>query len=99
MRTLRVIALAAAMVAASVAVHAATPPVTDAMIENDAKSSNDVLTWGMGTQGQRFSTLTKINTKNVSQLVPAWSFSFGGEKQRGQESQPLIYNGKMFVTA
>jgi alcohol dehydrogenase (cytochrome c) len=33
------------------------------------------------------------------QLVPAWSFSFGGEKQRGQESQPLIYNGKMFVTA
>jgi glucose dehydrogenase len=31
--------------------------------------------------------------------VPAWSFSFGGEKQRGQESQPLIYNGKMFVTA
>ena len=99
MRTLRVIALAAAMAAASVAVHAATPPVTDAMIENDAKSSNDVLTWGMGTQGQRFSTLAKINTKNVSQLVPAWSFSFGGEKQRGQEAQPLIYNGKMFVTA
>lgn len=99
MRTLRVIALAAAMAAASVAVHAATPPVTDAMIENDAKSSGDVLTWGMGTQGQRFSTLTRINTKNVGQLVPAWSFSFGGEKQRGQEAQPLIYNGKMFVTA
>jgi alcohol dehydrogenase (cytochrome c) len=30
--------------------------------------------------------------------VPAWSFSFGGEKQRGQESQPVIHNGKMFVT-
>jgi alcohol dehydrogenase (cytochrome c) len=40
-----------------------------------------------------------VNTKNVGKLVPAWSFSFGGEKQRGQESQPLIYNGKMFVTA
>jgi alcohol dehydrogenase (cytochrome c) len=25
--------------------------------------------------------------------------SFGGEKQRGQESQPVIHNGKMFVTA
>jgi alcohol dehydrogenase (cytochrome c) len=25
--------------------------------------------------------------------------SFGGEKQRGQESQPLVHNGKMFVTA
>ncbi|MGS0759478.1 PQQ-dependent dehydrogenase, methanol/ethanol family, partial [Roseateles sp. GG27B] len=28
-----------------------------------------------------------------------WAFSFGGEKQRGQESQPLIHDGKMFVTA
>lgn len=72
--------------------------VTDAMIANDAKAPNTVLSWGMGTQGQRFSTLTQINTKTVSKLTPAWSFSFGGEKQRGQESQPLIYNGKMFVT-
>ncbi|GAA0811488.1 PQQ-dependent methanol/ethanol family dehydrogenase [Ralstonia mannitolilytica] len=93
------IALAAAVVAASLAAHAATPPVTDAMIDNDAKSPGDVLSWGMGPQGQRYSTLTKINTKNVSQLVPAWSFSFGGEKQRGQEAQPVIHNGKMFVTA
>ncbi len=73
--------------------------VTEAMIENDAKTTGDVLSWGMGTQGQRYSTLTQINTGNVSKLVPAWSFSFGGEKQRGQESQPLVHNGKMFVTA
>lgn len=73
--------------------------VTDAMIENDAKSGADVLTWGMGQQGQRYSTLNQINTGNVAKLVPVWSFSFGGEKQRGQESQPLIHNGKMFVTA
>ncbi len=73
--------------------------VTDAMIENDAKTTGDVLSWGMGTQGQRYSTLNQINTNNVSKLVPVWSFSFGGEKQRGQESQPLIHNGKMFVTA
>jgi len=72
--------------------------VTDAMIENDAASTGDVLTSGLGTQGQRFSTLTKVNTKNVVNLVPAWSFSFGGEKQRGQEAQPLVYNGRMFVT-
>ncbi|MDO8653738.1 MAG: PQQ-dependent methanol/ethanol family dehydrogenase [Undibacterium sp.] len=72
--------------------------VTDAMIANDAKSGNDVLSYGMGTQGQRYSALTQINTKTVAKLVPAWSFSFGGEKQRGQESQPLIHNGKMFVT-
>jgi len=72
--------------------------VTDAMIANSSKTTDSVLSWGMGTQGQRYSTLTQINEKTVSKLVPAWSFSFGGEKQRGQESQPLIYNGKMFVT-
>ena len=48
---------------------------------------------------QRYSTLKQINTGNVGKLVPAWSFSFGGEKQRGQESQPLIHDGVMFVTA
>ena len=73
--------------------------VTDQMIENDAKSTGDVLSWGIGQQGQRYSPLKSINTGNVGKLLPAWSFSFGGEKQRGQESQPLIHNGKMFVTA
>ena len=73
--------------------------VTDQMIENDAKSTGDVLSWGIGQQGQRYSPLKSINTGNVGKLLPAWSFSFGGEKQRGQESQPLIHNGKMFFTA
>ncbi len=79
------------------AAHAAG--VTDAMIANGLKDPGNVLSSGMGTQGQRFSPLSQINTKTVSKLTPAWSMSFGGEKQRGQESQPLIYNGKMFVTA
>ncbi|MDB5748424.1 MAG: PQQ-dependent dehydrogenase, methanol/ethanol family, partial [Massilia sp.] len=74
-------------------------PVTNAMLDNDAKDEKSVLTFGMGTEGQRYSRLTQVNTQTVRQLVPAWSFSFGGEKQRGQESQPLIHNGKMFVTA
>src|SRR5437773_6468838 len=90
------IALAFAGITTSIAAHAA---VTDAMIENDAKSTGDVLTSGMGTQGQRYSPLTHVNTQTVKNLVPAWSMSFGGEKQRGQESQPLVHNGKMFVTA
>ncbi|HNA04388.1 MAG TPA: methanol/ethanol family PQQ-dependent dehydrogenase, partial [Rhodocyclaceae bacterium] len=63
-----------------------------------AKSTGDVLSWGIGTEGQRYSPLSQINTSTVKNLVPAWSFSFGGEKQRGQESQPVIANGKMFVT-
>ena len=73
--------------------------VTDADILNDAKTTGDVVHFGLGQQGQRFSTLDKINTKTVKNLVPVWSFSFGGEKQRGQESQPLVHDGKMFVTA
>src|SRR5581483_11860903 len=70
----------------------------DEMIANDATTPGDVVTVGMGQSGQRFSPLKKINTKNVATLVPVWAFSFGGEKQRGQETQPLIYNGKIFVT-
>jgi alcohol dehydrogenase (cytochrome c) len=84
------------MVAAAAQVCA---QVTDAMIANDAADNSSVLSWGMGTQGQRYSSLDAVNTKTVKNLAPIWSMSFGGEKQRGQESQPLVYNGKMFVTA
>jgi alcohol dehydrogenase (cytochrome c) len=73
--------------------------VTDKMIEDSARNGNEVLSWGLGTQGQRYSALKQVNTANVARLAPAWAFSFGGEKQRGQESQPVIHNGKMFVTA
>ncbi len=82
------------MVAAAAHVSA---QVTDAMIAKD--DTNSVLSWGMGTQGQRYSSLDAVNTKTVKNLAPIWSMSFGGEKQRGQESQPLVYKGKMFVTA
>lgn len=73
--------------------------VTDQMIEAGSSNTKEVLTWGLSTNGQRFSPLKQINTSTVKSLVPAWTFSFGGEKQRGQESQPVIHNGKMFVTA
>lgn len=73
--------------------------VTDAMIAKDATTTDSVLSNGLGTQLQRHSPLTSINPGNIKRLVPVWSMSFGGEKQRGQQSQPLIHNGKMFVTA
>ncbi len=87
------------LVCAGLASMAAHATVTDQMIDNDAKSTGDVLSWGIGTQGQRYSPLKQINPSSINKLVPVWSFSFGGEKQRGQESQPVIHNGKMFVTA
>ncbi|HEY1131668.1 MAG TPA: PQQ-dependent methanol/ethanol family dehydrogenase [Roseateles sp.] len=82
-----------------VAAGGATAAVTEQMIQASAKSGQEVLSWGLGTEGQRHSPLKQINTANAAKLVPAWAFSFGGEKQRGQESQPVIHNGKMFVTA
>ena len=69
--------------------------VTDEDIINDAQTTHDVVGWGIGPQGQRYSPLKKINTETVKNLVPAWSFSFGGEKQRGQEAQPLVHDGRM----
>ncbi|NDY90182.1 PQQ-dependent methanol/ethanol family dehydrogenase [Ideonella livida] len=86
------------LVSLGMAATAAQAVVTDQMIENDAATTGDVLSWGVGTEGQRYSPLKKINPGSIGKLVPAWSFSFGGEKQRGQESQPVIHNGKMFVT-
>ena len=60
-------------------VHAADAGnVTSAMLDNTAKNPASVLSFGMGTQGQRYSPLTQINDKTVAKLVPAWSFSFGG---------------------
>jgi alcohol dehydrogenase (cytochrome c) len=95
-----VLALAAAAVLGLGAMGTAqAKDVTTADILNDAKTTGDVVSFGLGTQGQRHSTLTAVNTTTVKNLVPAWSMSFGGEKQRGQESQPLVHDGKMFVTA
>ncbi|HEY6001670.1 MAG TPA: methanol/ethanol family PQQ-dependent dehydrogenase [Anaeromyxobacter sp.] len=73
--------------------------VTDADILDDAKTPGDVVSYGGSPHQHRFSSLAKINTQNVKKLVPAWTFSFGGEKQRGQQAQPLVYKGRMFTTA
>jgi alcohol dehydrogenase (cytochrome c) len=95
-RTLMSLLVGSAMF--SLAAGSAMATVTDKDIENDAKTTGDVLSWGIGTQGQRYVPLAKINPSTIKNLVPVWSFSFGGEKQRGQESQPVVHNGKMFVT-
>ena len=71
---------------------------TDADLMNDEATPGDVLTYGMGPKGQRFSGLQQINTSNVARLIPAYSASLGGEKQRGQEAQPIVYDGMIYVT-
>jgi len=45
--------------------------------------------------GQGYSPLDKINTSNVKNLVPAWTYSTG--VLEGHEAPPIINNGIMFV--
>ncbi|MFM6829460.1 MAG: PQQ-dependent dehydrogenase, methanol/ethanol family, partial [Novosphingobium sp.] len=81
-----------------VAVPVAAAGPTSADIVNDAATPGDVVSYGMGPWQQRFSTLDKVNTQTVSKLIPVFASSLGGEKQRGQESQPLVYDGTIYVT-
>ena len=87
--------------AVSAAVFLAAPVwagITEEDLANDAASTGDLLTNGMGCDLQRFSPLDLVNKTNVAKLQPVWAFSLGGEKQRGQETQPLISDGIMYIT-
>ena len=72
--------------------------ITEDDLRNDQTVTNQIVTNGMGRHQQRFSPLDKINKRNIKHLSPVWAFSLGGEKQRGQETQPLIYDGVMYIT-
>jgi alcohol dehydrogenase (cytochrome c) len=65
-------------------------------LKNDHKTPGDVLTYGMGYAQNRYSPLTNINRENVKRLVPAWSYSMADN--RGQEAQPLVRNGIIYLT-
>jgi alcohol dehydrogenase (cytochrome c) len=97
-RTLTSFAVAGGLALGLTAGGARAAGPTDADILKDAETTGDVLTYGMGLQGQRFSPLKALNTETVKKLVPVWGFSFGGEKQRGQESQPIVHDGTIYVT-
>ena len=45
--------------------------------------------------GQGYSPLDKVNTANVKNLVPVWTFSTGVTE--GHEAPPIVNNGIMFV--
>jgi alcohol dehydrogenase (cytochrome c) len=66
-------------------------------IKNGAATPQNVLTYGMSYGQQRFSPLDQINRQTVKRLVPAWSYSM--DNNTGEESQPLIYDGTMYVTS
>lgn len=65
-------------------------------LRNDAATPGDVLTYGMGYHNQRYSPLKQIHTRNVSKLQPLWAYSLNNPQ--GQESQPVVHDGVMYVT-
>lgn len=87
-----------AAVAGVLAATTAYAEVTEQDVANDQTITTQVVTNGMGRHLQRYSPLETLNKENVDNLVPAWAFSLGGEKQRGQETQPLVYDGIMYIT-
>ncbi len=93
-----IIAATVGFMAAAGVTSAQAAGVTEDMLANDTATTNDVLTNGMGRHLQRYSPLDILNKDNVKNLQPAWAFSLGGEKQRGQETQPIVHDGVMYIT-
>ncbi len=65
-------------------------------LKRDAATPGDVLTYGMGYNNQRYSTLKQIDTGNAGKLRPVWAYSLNNPQS--QESQPIVYQGVMYVT-
>ena len=63
---------------------------------NDGKNPDNITTYGMGYSQQRYSPLKQINRNNVRKLTPVWSYST--ENNYGEQAQPLVYKGVMYVT-
>ena len=97
-KTTKTKALSLSMMVSFALTGMANANVTDKDILNDQATTDDVVSYGLGLKGQRYSPLSKINTETVKDMRPVWAFSLGGEKQRGQESQPVIKDGVMYIT-
>lgn len=69
--------------------------VSTADLVNDAKTTGDVTTYGMGYGQQRFSKLTQINRSNIKNLVPKWSLSL--DSNQPQSQQPLLVDGILYL--
>ncbi|HEU4588049.1 MAG TPA: PQQ-binding-like beta-propeller repeat protein [Gemmatimonadales bacterium] len=77
------------------------PPVSEVTSERLLNAQNEPGSWlmyGGNYANDRYSKLTKINTKNVSQLVPRQIFQTGIAKLGSFENTPIVVDGVMYVT-
>jgi len=75
---------------------AAAQTFDDLKKDGNGGSTDNILTYGMGYQQQRYSPLKQINKQTVKRLVPVWNLSL--DNNWGEQAQPIIYNGVMYVT-
>ena len=69
---------------------------TQSDLARDGANTDNVLTYGMGYSQNRYSPLAQINKSNVKRMVPVWSL--GLENNFGEQAQPLILDGVMYVS-
>src|SRR5579871_2419637 len=60
------------------------------------RSTDNVLTYGMGYHQHRHSPLRQIDRSSVKRLVPVWNVSL--DSSYGEQGQPLVYDGIMVAT-
>jgi alcohol dehydrogenase (cytochrome c) len=75
---------------------AAAQTFDDLKKDGNGGPTDNILTYGMGYHQQRYSPLKQINKQTVKRLVPVWSVSL--DNNWGEQAQPIIYNGVMYVT-
>jgi alcohol dehydrogenase (cytochrome c) len=71
--------------------------VTDDMLLNADKDSNNWLLYGRDYSTTRYAPIQEIDQSNVHKLVPKWQLSFG--VLDGQDSQAVAVNGTVYVTS
>ncbi|MEI7949302.1 MAG: hypothetical protein WCI66_03545 [Gammaproteobacteria bacterium] len=66
------------------------------MLKADQDAGN-WMSWGRTYSEQRFSPLTQINDKNVTQLGLAWFYDL--DTFRGVEGTPVVVDGVMYTSS
>src|SRR5262245_60787116 len=74
--------------------RAAGPGPTHEELVNAGRQTDDVLTYGLTYNHNRYSPLAQINKGNIKRLVPVWNVSL--QNDLGEQAQPMIYDGMMF---
>jgi len=70
--------------------------VTDDMLLNADKDTQNWLHYGKDYESTRYSGAKQINKDNVKKLKAVWNLSFG--VLEGQDSQAVVVNGMIYVT-